>query len=82
MDPAIDLTTGKFTAPRPGIHVFSFTGLANFPTSWSTVNLRVILYLNGGLVGAGYVQESNTAGQQSPFTVRQSTLNLTKCESA
>jgi hypothetical protein len=78
---AMNLTTGKFTAPRPGIYFFSFTGMASFPASSSSsfpnhVVFHVGLYRNGGLIGSGYVEESNNvAGQLSPLTL-QSTLNL------
>ncbi|EFX79641.1 hypothetical protein DAPPUDRAFT_244756 [Daphnia pulex] len=71
-------TSGIFTAPRPGIYFFSFTGVATFPASSSKVNLYVFLYLNGGYVGTGYVEEANTVtGQSSPLTM-QSTLILKK----
>jgi hypothetical protein len=71
----MNLQTGKFTAPRPGIYFFSFTGYADFPDSSSYVRLGVSLHLNGGRIGTGYVAETNTPGQSSPLTL-QSTLNL------
>jgi hypothetical protein len=48
---AMDLTSGKFTAPRPGIYFFSFTGIASLYSQSSGAGLKFSLYLNGNLDG-------------------------------
>jgi hypothetical protein len=75
----MDLTSGKFTAPRPGIYFFSFTGMARLsePSS-SLAAFASFLYLNGNLIGTSGVRENNVPVDQfSPLTL-QSTLNLEK----
>jgi hypothetical protein len=77
---AMDLASGKFTAPRPGIYFFSFTGVALLSSS-SYVHFYSRLYLNGNIIGANYVYETKGSirpvAQFSPLTL-QSTLNLKK----
>jgi hypothetical protein len=73
----MNLASGRFTAPRSGIYFFSFTGLADFPSSSSIgVYLKVDLYLNGRPIGSGRVEEANTVSQQWSPLIVQSTLNM------
>jgi hypothetical protein len=72
---AMDLKTGKFTAPRPGIYYFSFTGHARISNS-SPYFFYSSLYLNGYIVGTSFVsEERDVINKFSPLTV-QATLNL------
>ncbi|XP_046456651.1 uncharacterized protein LOC124203824 [Daphnia pulex] len=72
---AMDLASGKFTAPRPGIYFFSFTGTASLSASYS-VWFYSRLFLNGNVIGSSYVEENNgPVDQYNPVTL-QSTLNL------
>jgi hypothetical protein len=75
---AMDLKSGIFTAPRPGIYFFSFTGLARFPASSSRLQFGVGIYLNGGRIGASWVEESNNVGGERIPLLVHSTLNLKK----
>jgi hypothetical protein len=72
----MDLASGIFTAPRPGIYFFSFTGVARLLSSSSAVFFDFFLFLNGNLIGSSYIEENNVpVDQYSPATL-QSTLNL------
>ena len=72
----MDLTSGKFTAPRDGTYEFSFNGLAFFSGSSSRLLLDVDMYLNGNLIGSGLADEVNTSEYETLSF--QSTLSLRK----
>ena len=79
---AMDLPSGKFTAPAKGTYFFSWTGTVLIPPSNTTnIGLGIRLYLNGNLdankIGSSYVSDSYTGYQISPLTL-QSTINLVK----
>jgi hypothetical protein len=77
---AMDLTSGIFTAPKTGIYLFSFTGMASFPATSSSSQvyyLQVGLYLNGGFIGTARTEDTNTYNNQwSPLSTLQSILNV------
>jgi len=75
---AMNLTSGVFTAPVPGIYYFYFCGLkSDQAPNWLAVYLR----LNGALVGQGYAPASfKTSGSSSSYYTLAfgSTLRLAK----
>ncbi|XP_046645838.1 uncharacterized protein LOC124336182 [Daphnia pulicaria] len=71
---AMDLTSGIFTAPRPGIYFFSFTGKGRQSSS----SFVCTLYLNGNYIGSSIVYEDPLPVDQSTPLTLQSTLSLKK----
>ena len=76
---AMNLTSGKFTAPRNGTYTFAFTGSAYFPfsSSSSRAYVYVDMYLNGSEIAMGVADEVSTGDQWETLSF-QSTLNLQK----
>jgi hypothetical protein len=70
----MDLTSGIFTAPRPGIYFFSFTGKGRQSSS----SFVCTLYLNGNYIGSSIVYEDPLPVDQSTPLTLQSTLSLKK----
>jgi hypothetical protein len=76
----MDLTSGKFTVPRPGIYFFSFTGTARLYSSSmsNSVDFHSNLFLNGNVIGSSHIHEGNYPVKQWSSFTHQSTLNLKK----
>jgi hypothetical protein len=65
---AMDLTTGIFTAPWPGIYFFSFAAVVLRLYSSSAVDFSSRIYLNGNIIGSSRVLGRNNVDQESPFS--------------
>jgi hypothetical protein len=73
----MNLTSGKFTAPAPGIYFFSFAGVARLYAS-SVAELHSYIYLNGNEIGSSFVRANvGPSDPLSPLSL-QSTLNMKK----
>jgi hypothetical protein len=72
---AMNLETGKFTAPRKGKYFFSASGLGTIPPSSSRFYGDILIMLNGNQIGGSASDDTANTYQYETFTL-QSTLNL------
>ena len=72
---AMNLQTGKFTAPRTGKYFFSLSGLGYFPASSSNLDMYIYLLKGGSLIANAYSGSTSPGGQFETFSL-QSTLQL------
>jgi hypothetical protein len=72
---AMNLQTGKFTAPRTGKYFFSLSGLGYFPASSSNQGMHLHLVKNGGRIANAFADTTSPGGQYETYSL-QSTLQL------
>jgi hypothetical protein len=76
----MNLTSGEFTAPRPGTYFFSFSGIAEYShLHKNQVFMYIGLFLNGVVrIGEDFTEEGSSyyhSNKRGPLSF-QSTLNL------
>ena len=72
---AMNLQTGKFTAPRTGKYFFSLSGLGYFPASSSYLYMYLHLVKNGSRIANAHSDTTSPGGEWETFSL-QSTLQL------
>ena len=72
---AMNLQTGKFTAPRTGKYFFSLSGLGSFPASSSNQAMGLHLVKNGSRIANAHSDTTSPGGEWETFSL-QSTLQL------
>ena len=70
---AMNLQTGKFTAPRTGKYFFSLSGIGLFPASYQSMGLHLVK--NDSRIANAQSDTSSPGGQYETFSL-QSTLQL------
>jgi hypothetical protein len=75
---AMDISSGIFTAPRPGIYFFSFTTMLVFPRSSHRVYLYVKLYVNEFSTTTGAVNAAKTVANEFRLLAFHSSRKLEK----
>ncbi|XP_046633654.1 uncharacterized protein LOC124313031 isoform X2 [Daphnia pulicaria] len=72
---AMDLQSGKFTAPRTGKYFFSLSGLGYFPASSLNLRMYVRLFKNGSIFANAYCGSTSPGNMFETFSL-QSTVQL------
>ncbi|XP_046459305.1 uncharacterized protein LOC124205829 [Daphnia pulex] len=75
---AMDISSGIFTAPRPGIYFFSFTAMLLFPRSSPGFYLEVELHVNQFSFTSDIVQGANTVANEFRLLAFHSSRKLEK----
>jgi hypothetical protein len=73
---AMDLQSGKFTAPRTGTYFFSLSGLGYFPASSSRLSMDICLTKSGSRIANGHSSSTSSSSITYETFSLQSTLQL------